>query len=252
MGRLKDKVAIVIGGSKGIGLASAQLFASEGAKVVITGRDLEVLNQAKDLIQGNVMAVQGDISCLGHLEELYEKTYKEYGYVDILFSNAGIVHPAWLKDVTEEIFDELISVNYKGTFFAVQKGIPYFNKGASIILNASIAGLFGIDKDSVYSTTKAAVIQMAKNFAADLVALNIRVNSISPGFIKTPLTDKWLEAQPEKYHAFRKKIPLGQRVASADEIAKVVLFLASGDSSYVTGQNLVVDGGLSTLFIENT
>ncbi len=252
MGYLKSKVAVITGGSKGIGLATAQLFAKEGAKVVITGRDPQFLEKAKTLIHGDVMTVQGDVKNLTDTKQLFAKVFNEYGKIDVLFVNAGIAERVIVNDATEEIFDRISDINYKGAFFTVQNAVPYLNEHASVILNASIAALVGLDYHSIYSSTKAAVIQLVKNFAADLVTRNIRVNAISPGYIKTPIWDQWLENNPDKYNALCNDVPLGHRFGSAEEIANVVLFLASAASSYITAQNIVVDGGLTTLIMEYT
>ena len=181
MGKLTNKVAVITGGSKGIGLETAKLFAQEGAKVVITGRDRDSLEKAKVSIPFEVLAVQGDVANLSDIDRLYSETADKYGKIDILFVNAGIAERVFVGEVSEEVFDRISNVNYKGAYFTVQKSLPYLNDKASIVLNASIAALVGIDHHTVYSSTKAAVIQLAKTFSADLVSRGIRVNAISPG-----------------------------------------------------------------------
>lgn len=252
MQQFNNKVVVVTGGSKGIGLATARAFANQGAKVVITGRTRSELAIAKEVISADVLCIQGDIANLKDLDHLFSKVNQTWGNIDVLFANAGVAERAWIGDVTEEIFDRIVNINYKGTYFTVQKAVPYLNQGASVILNASIAALLAMDHHSIYSSTKAAVIQLAKTFAADLISRSIRVNCISPGYIKTPIWDQWLKDNPEKYRALCDDVPFEHRFGNAEEIANVVLFLASNASSYMTAQNLVVDGGLIDLLMEYT
>lgn len=248
--QLKNKVAVITGGSKGIGLATAKLFSEQGAKVVITARDLKELSKAQKLLSGQSLCIQGDIANLKDLDHLFSETYLKFGKIDVLFANAGVAERVWIGDVTEEVFDRITSIDYKGTYFTVQKAVPYLNDKASIILNSSIAALLAMDHHSIYSSAKAAVIQMAKTFAADLLSRKIRVNCISPGYIKTPIWNQWLKENPEKYRSLCMDVPFEQRFGTPEEIANVALFLASDASSYMTAQNLVVDGGLTDLMLE--
>ncbi len=244
MYQLSGKVALVTGGSKGIGFATASLLASQGAKVIISGRDKNALDAAVKSIDGEVCAFQCDITSAEALDKLFEQVSAKYSKIDILFANAGkVTGKQRFEDISQEDFDEIINVNYKGTFFSVQKAVPYLNKDASIILNASIAGTTGFYYSSLYSSTKAAIIQLAKNLAAELAQSNIRVNAISPGYVKTAPWNK--ASNGPIYEAFSNEVPLQKRFASLDEIAKTVLFLASDTASYITGQNIVVDGGLT-------
>ena len=246
--RLKDKVAVITGGSSGMGRETAKLFASEGAKVVIVGRTADKLKDAeRDVSQhGEVSAIQCDVSKLNDLDNLYQQVEKKHGKIDILFANAGIGDFTPAIEVTEADFDKLVSINFKGVFFTVQKALEIFNNNGSIILNASWLGHRGVQTCSVYGATKAAVISLAKTFSNELAERNIRVNSISPGFIRTPIIDK-VGMSEEKIEQRRQKIP-AQRWGKPEEIAKAVLFLASNESSYVVGQDLAIDGGIIPLW----
>ena len=248
MNRLKDKVAVITGGSSGMGLETAKLFASEGAKVVIVGRSLDKLKDAeKEVSQsGEVLALQCDVSKLDDLDNLYQQTQDKYGKVDILFANAGIGLFTPAIETTESDFDKLVSVNFKGVFFTVQKALKVFNDGGSIILNASWLGHRGVETCSIYGATKAAVVSLAKTFANELADRSIRVNSISPGFIRTPIIEK-IGMDEEKIEQRRKKIP-AKRWGQPEDIAKTVLFLASDESSYILGQDIAIDGGIIPLW----
>jgi len=247
--RLQGKVAVVTGGNSGIGLATAQRFAEEGAHVFITGRRQAELDMAARKIGTNVTAVQGDVSKLADLDRLYALVKKEKGRIDILFANAGAGELAPLGTISEAHFDRAFGVNVKGLLFTVQKALPLFRDGGSIILNASIAGSKGMEAFSVYSATKAAIRSFARSWTVDLKERRIRVNAISPGPIDTPGYDN-LGLTGRQIEDFKKKVvnsvPLG-RMGSPDEIAKAVLFLASDDSSYVSGIELFVDGGMAQI-----
>ena len=248
MNRLENKVAVITGGSSGMGLETAKLFASEGAKVVIVGRSLDKLKDAEKEVsqQGEITAIQGDVSSLDDLDNLYRQVEEKYGKIDILFANAGIGDFIPATEVTEADFDKLVSVNFKGVFFTVQKALKIFNDNGSIILNASWLGHRGVETCSVYGATKAAVISLAKTFSNELADRNIRVNSISPGFIRTPIIEK-IGMSEEKIEQRRQKIPAG-RWGKPEEIAKTVLFLASDESSYILGQDIAIDGGIIPLW----
>jgi len=245
--RLEGKIAIVTGGNSGIGLATAQRFADEGARVVITGRRQGELDQAVKRIGKDAIAVQGDVSKLGDLDRLYATVKEKHGRIDVLFANAGGGQIAPLGEITEEHFDRAFDTNVKGLLFTVQKALPLFKDGGSIILNASIVASKGMEAFSVYSATKAAVRSFARCWTTDLKSRKIRVNVVSPGPIDTPGYNN-LGLTPAQIEEFKKTVvgavPMGY-MGSADDIAKAVLFLASDDSSYVTGIELFVDGGMA-------
>jgi NAD(P)-dependent dehydrogenase (short-subunit alcohol dehydrogenase family) len=245
MSKLSGKVALVTGGNSGIGLATAKLFASEGAYVYITGRDQSKLDAAVKEIGSNVTAVQVDVTRLKDLDHLYEQIKKEKGRLDVIFANAGVFNYAPLESITEEHYDGIFDSNVKGLVFTVQKALPLLPDGASIILNASIVGSKGLASNSVYSASKAAVRSFARTWTTDLKARHIRVNVVSPGPIDTPaLRDLYnsTETGKQRMANISNIVPLG-RLGTPEEIAKAVLFLASDDSSYVTGIELFVDGG---------
>jgi NAD(P)-dependent dehydrogenase (short-subunit alcohol dehydrogenase family) len=247
MGRLEGKIALVTGGNSGIGLATAKEFVKEGAYVFITGRREAELAAAVKEIGRDVAGIQGDVSKLGDLDRLFAQIKREKGRLDIVFANAGIARYGAFGAITEELYDSIFDVNVKGLLFTVQKALPLLPDGASIILNASIVASKGLSANSVYSATKAAVRSFARTWTTDLRDRRIRVNAVSPGSIDTPgLSD--LLASSETGEQRRKMIvgvvPLG-RFGTPDEIAKAVVFLASDDSSYVTGTELFVDGGFA-------
>src|SRR5882757_1631890 len=245
--KLEGKIALVTGGSTGIGLATAKQFVAEGAYVFITGRRQPELDAAVKTIGSNVTAIKADASNLADLDALYAQITKEKGRLDVVFANAGGGEFAPLGSITEEHFDKTFDTNVKGLLFTVQKALPLIPDGGSIILNASIVSIKGMEAFSVYSATKAAVRSFARTWTVDLKARKIRVNAISPGPIETPAMDR-LGATPEKTREFKAgmaaAVPLG-RLGQPDEIAKVAVFLASDDASYVTGVELFVDGGMA-------
>ncbi len=247
--KLEGKVAVVTGGNSGIGLATAQRFADEGAHVFITGRRQGELDHAVKQIGKNAVAVQSDVSKLADLDRLYATVKQEQGRVDVLFANAGGGQIAPLGAITEEHFDKAFNTNVKGLLFTVQKALPLFQDGGSIILNASIAASKGMEAFSVYSATKAAVRSFARCWTVDLKHRKIRVNAVSPGPIHTPGLNG-LGLPSEQLEEFKANVvgavPMG-RMGSPDEIAKAVLFLASDDSSYVSGIELFVDGGMAQI-----
>jgi NAD(P)-dependent dehydrogenase (short-subunit alcohol dehydrogenase family) len=246
MNKLEGKVAVITGGSTGIGLATAQRFVCEGAHVFITGRRQSELDSAVQQIGKNVTGVQGDASNLADLDRLYAVVKEQKGHIDILFANAGIGEYGALGSITEEQFDRVFGVNVKGVLFSVQKALPLFRDGGSIILNASVASLKGLPAFSVYSATKAALRSFARTWTTDLKDRKIRVNVVSPGPIDTPIYESHGETKEESEQTkarFASFVPMG-RMGTADEIAKAALFLASDDSSFVTGAELFVDGGM--------
>ena len=247
MGKLEGKIALVTGGSSGIGLATTREFVHEGAYVFITGRREPELAAAAKEIGRNVTAVQGDASNLGDLDRLFAQIKQEKGRLDIVFANAGAAKYAALGSITEELYDLIFDVNVKGLLFTVQKALPLMPKGASIILNASIVGSKGLPSNSVYSATKAAVRSFARTWTTDLKDRRIRVNAVSPGSIDTPGLSGLLASSQtgqERKKMISSMTPLG-RLGTPDEIAKAVVFLASDDSSYITGTELFVDGGFA-------
>ena len=247
--KLEGKIAVITGGNSGIGLATAKRFVSEGAYVFISGRRQKELDLALSEIGKNVIGIQGDVSNLADLDRLYNTVKDQKGHLDILFANAGIAQFAPLGEISEEHFDNIFRINVKGLLFTVQKALPLFQNGGSIILNASIGSSKGFEETSVYSATKAAVRSFARTWTGDLRHRKIRVNAISPGPIDTPIFSNVLQNE-EQIDQFKKNIvntvPMG-RMGSPDEVAKAVSFLASGDSSYITGIELFIDGGLAQI-----
>ena len=247
--KLEGKIAVITGGNSGIGLATAKRLVSDGAHVFITGRRQNELDGAVSQIGKNVTGIQGDVSNLADLDRLYTKVKDQKGRLDILFANAGIGGFVPLGEISEEHFDKIFGVNVKGLLFTVQKALPLFQDGGSIILTASTAASKGIEALSVYSATKAAVRSFARTWTIDLKARKIRVNSISPGPIDTPIFNG-LNQSKEEIEQLKKSlitsVPMG-RMGSPDEIAKVVSFLASDESSFVTGIELFVDGGMAQI-----
>jgi NAD(P)-dependent dehydrogenase (short-subunit alcohol dehydrogenase family) len=246
-GKLEGKVAVITGGNSGMGLATAKRFVAEGAHVFITGRRQAELDKAVKEIGKNVTAVQGDVANLKDLDRLYATVKEQKGRVDVLFANAGVGDFTPLGSITEEQFDRIFNINVKGLLFTVQKALPLFKDGGSIILNASIAGIKGIEAFSVYSASKAAVRSFARTLTNDLKGRKIRVNVISPGPIDTPIINT-VASTEEQRNQFKAgliaAVPMG-RMGTSDEIAGPALFLASDDSSFVTGVELFVDGGMA-------
>ena len=243
--KLEGKIAVITGGNSGIGLATAKRLVSDGAHVFITGRRQNELDVVISEIGKNVSGIQGDVSNLADLDRLYTNVKDQKGRLDILFANAGIGGFVALGEISEEHFDKIFGVNVKGLLFTVQKALPLFQDGGSIILTASTAASKGIEALSVYSATKAAVRSFARTWTIDLKARKIRVNAISPGPIDTPIFNG-LNQSKEEIEQLKKSlitsVPMG-RMGNTDEIAKAVSFLASDESSFVTGIDLCVDGG---------
>ena len=247
MKKLEGKVAVITGGSSGIGLATAQRFVDEGAYVFITGRRQSELDAAvKQIGKNNVTGVQGDVSNLADLDRLYAAVKEKKYHIDILFANAGIGEFAPLGEISEAHFDKTFGINVKGLLFTVQKALPLFQDGdggGSIILNASIASSKGFEASTVYSATKAAIRSFVRTWTVELKQRNIQVNAISPGPINTPMSS---DADEELMTRVISTVPM-RRMGSPDEVAKAVSFLASDDSSYVTGIELFVDGGAAQI-----
>ncbi|HSZ51064.1 MAG TPA: SDR family oxidoreductase [Caulobacteraceae bacterium] len=239
MGKLQGKVAVITGGSTGIGFAAAKLFVEEGAYVFITGRRQKELDEAVKDIGRNITGVQGDVAKLADLDRLYETVETEGRRIDVVFANAGLGEFAALGSVTEEHFDKLFNINVKGALFTVQKALPLLNDGGAIILTGSVGSVKGTPAFWVYGATKAAIRNFVRAWTVELKDRGIRSNVLSPGPTETPLVD---HQPPEAVARIASTIPMG-RMGSAEEIAKAALFLACDDSSFVTGIELFVDGG---------
>jgi NAD(P)-dependent dehydrogenase (short-subunit alcohol dehydrogenase family) len=244
--KLEGKIALITGGTTGIGLATAKRFVAEGAKVIITGRRKEVLDAAVKEIGSSATGVQADAGNLADLDKLYSQIKQQHGRVDVLFANAGGGEFATIDKVTEEHFDKTFDTNVKGVFFTVQKALPLIPDGGAVVLNASIVSVKGMPAFGVYSATKAAVRSFARTWTNELKDRQIRVNVVSPGPIDTPGIDGLAQDQEQAKQlkiGLASQVPLG-RMGHPDEIAKVVVFLASDDASYVAGIELFVDGGM--------
>jgi NAD(P)-dependent dehydrogenase (short-subunit alcohol dehydrogenase family) len=247
MGKLDGKIALITGGNSGIGLATAKRFVQEGAFVFITGRTQSKLDDAVKQVGSNVAGVQGDVAKLEDLDRLFATIKQQKGKLDIVFANAGIAKYATLGTIDEEHFDSIFNGNVKGMVFTVQKALPLMPDGASIILNASVVGSKGLPSNSVYAATKAAVRSFARTWTTDLKSRRIRVNAISPGPIDTEGLRELLgssQAGQDRLKSIGATVPLG-RLGTGDEIAKAAVFLASEDSTFITGIELFVDGGFA-------
>jgi len=247
MKRFEGKVAMVTGGNSGIGLAAAKAFAREGAQVAVTGRDEGTLKSAEKEIGSSALAIRADAARIADLDAAMAKVRDQFKRIDALFVNAGIGKFVPIAEVTEAMFDEIVTINLKGAFFTVQKALPLMPHGSAVVLNASINAHIGLPGTTVYGATKAAVVNMAKTMSADLAERGIRVNAVSPGPVETPifgragisseqirLTKEWLQNQT-----------LVKRMAEPEEIAEAVLYLSSDVSSFVIGTELVIDGGMT-------
>ena len=249
MAKLAGKIAVITGGNSGMGRDTAKRFAEEGASVVIFGRNQATLDSAAAEIGRNVLAVRGDVANMADLDALYGQVQKTYGRIDILFANAGMAELAPLGAITEEHFDRLLSTNVRGLVFTVQKALPLMADGGSILLNASIAGMKGMEAFSIYSATKAAVRSLARSWTNDLKTRRIRVNSISPGPIETPIYGRMGLTQEQIAgfgQAILPQVPM-RRFGKGSEVASTALFLASEDSSYISGIDLAIDGGMAQI-----
>jgi NAD(P)-dependent dehydrogenase (short-subunit alcohol dehydrogenase family) len=248
--KLAGKIALVTGGTSGLGLATAKRFIAEGAKVVVTGRRAAELDAAVKELGGSALGVRGDVSLLSDLDHLYATIREKYGRLDVVFANAGGGAFVPLGEITEAHFDKYFGINVKGTLFTVQKALPLLAAGGSIVLTGSMVSVKGVPGFSVYAATKAALRSFARTWAVDLKDKNIRVNVVSPGTVVTPGYKNELGMTDEQIKEFEARAasttPLG-RSGTPDEIAKAVVFLASDDSSYVTGADLFVDGGAAQI-----
>jgi NAD(P)-dependent dehydrogenase (short-subunit alcohol dehydrogenase family) len=249
MKRFEGKVAVVTGGNSGIGLATAKRLQEEGAKVAIAGRSRKTLDEAVRTIGNGVVAVQADVAKLTDVDKLYAEVSKKLGKIDVLFVNAGVAKFAPLAETSESLYDENFDINIKGAYFTIQKALPFLKDGASIILNTSVAGSTGNPGTSAYSATKAALRSLARTTAAELVGRGIRVNTVAPGPVVTPIIEKTglpKEAVDQFSKEIVAKVPM-KRFGQPEEVAGVVAFLASQDASYITGVEINVDGGLGQI-----
>jgi NAD(P)-dependent dehydrogenase (short-subunit alcohol dehydrogenase family) len=247
MARLAGKKALITGGTTGIGFATAKRFLEEGAQVAISGQNQERLQEALSKLGNNAIGILADLSLTSNVQTMIDQVKRDFGSLDILVANAGIVKPAPVNAVDESHINEQFDINFKGVFFTVQKALPILNNPASIVLNTSCLDEMGMPGMSIYSASKAAVRSLARSFSAELVGQGIRVNAVSPGPIETPIYSKLgmpAEAVQSMAAGLIGQIPMG-RFGQADEVAKAVLFLASDDSSFMLGEEIVVDGGWS-------
>jgi len=247
MNRFTGKLAVITGGNSGIGLASAVRLKSEGAKVVITGRDEKTLAAAA--AEHGFIAIRADVGRVADIDRMYAEICAKAGRIDVLFANAGIYKGAALAETTEAFFDEIIDINLKGLFFTVQRALPHLNDGAAIILNSSVVNAKGWPGIAVYSATKAAVRSLARSFSAELLPRGIRVNAVSPGATFTPIFGRSglnKEQLDQTAAGIVKMVPAG-RFATAEEVAAAVAYLASTEAAYIVGAELTIDGGLGQL-----
>ncbi|MFZ5524161.1 MAG: SDR family oxidoreductase [Pseudomonadota bacterium] len=249
MQKLTGKTALITGGNSGIGLATAKLFREHGAHLVITGRDKESLAQARSALGDDVLAIQSDAGKLADIESLMQQIQKQFGQLDILFVNAGTAQAAPFDFVTEQQFDAMVAIDFKGVFFTIQKALPLLKNNTAIIVNTSITNQMGTPNLSVYAACKAALRSLVQTLGLELIGRGIRINAISPGPITTPMYGRFGlpdEVQQAIKAEITHKSPI-KRFGAPEEVAKVVLFLASEDSSYIVGDEIVVDGGMSLL-----
>ena len=245
--RLENKVAVITGGTSGIGLATAKVFSEQGAQVVLLARSQEKLDKAVAEIGNKVTGIIGDVTDSGSLKSFFEEIAEEFGKIDIVFSSAGVFAPTLLEDTDEEQFMQITDINFKGSFFTVKFAAPHLNRGASVILVSSCLNEMGMEGASVYNATKAAVRSLARSFTPELVKIGARINVLSPGPIKTPIhTSRGLSEKEdnEVWQMFADNLPAG-RVGSPAEMAKTALFLASEDSSFLFGSEIQADGGMN-------
>jgi NAD(P)-dependent dehydrogenase (short-subunit alcohol dehydrogenase family) len=249
MRKLEGKVVLVTGGSSGIGLAAARLFQQHGARLVVTGRDVGALARAREELGSEALVLSSDASSLAQIDALLQQVKDRFGKLDVLFVNAAIAKAAPIEAVSEDLFDDLMDINVKGVFFTIQKALPLFGDAASVIVTTSIANRLGSPNFSVYGASKAALRSLVKSLALELIGRGIRVNAISPGPIETPIYDRFGlpgEVVRTVKSDIENKSPI-KRFGTPEEVAKVALFLATDDSSYIVGEEIVVDGGMALL-----
>jgi NAD(P)-dependent dehydrogenase (short-subunit alcohol dehydrogenase family) len=249
MSRFDEKVVVITGGSSGIGLAAAQLFASKGAQLVVVGRNAHSLEAAAKLLGAQTLTVMADVAKTSDLESLFSTVRHTYGRIDVLFVNAGEAKVASVADTSEELFDQVSDTNFRGAFFTAQKALPLLQDGGAVVFTSSYFDEFGMAGTSVVSATKAAVRSLTRTLASELLPRKIRVNAISPGVIDTPIFGKLGVPQivvEEIGRSLQEKIPF-KRFGSPEEVAHAVAFLASSEASYITGIEMAVDGGLTHL-----
>ncbi|NEQ78414.1 MAG: SDR family oxidoreductase [Okeania sp. SIO2C9] len=245
MARLANKTAVITGGTTGIGFESAKVFIAEGAQVMITGRNEARLAEAVEALGPKAIGLKANAQSLTDIDLLTTKVEQKFGQLDILFANAGVAKRAVFREITEAQFDEEIAINLKGLFFTVQKLEPLMKNGSSIILNTTTLAQTAIPGEMIYSASKAAVRSLARSLSMELLDRQIRVNAVAPGPIDTPIWAK-MELPPEIAEKVLQRTPIG-RFGKPEEVAKVVLFLASDDSSYILGEEILVDGGWANL-----
>lgn len=249
MDRLKGKRALITGGTTGIGLATAQEFLRQGARVAITGTNSETLLSAGSTLGGEVLVISSDASDVGEQNKLAATIGKEFGQLDVLFINAGIADMRPLAQWDERAFDRSVSINLKGPFFLIQALLPWYADPASIVLNASVNAHIGMSNTSVYGATKAALLSLARTLSGELISRGIRFNAVSPGPVTTPLYSKLGLTEDELKSvatSIQSQVPAG-RFGNATEIAKAVVFFASNEAAYAVGSELLIDGGMSNI-----
>lgn len=249
MGRLEGKFALITGGNSGIGLATARLFVANGARVAITGRDGKSLEAARQSLGSDTLALQSDAADLKAIDGLFDAVKEQFGALDVLFANAGVSGGGPVESTSEQDFDRMFDTNVKGVFFTVQRALPLLRKGASIILNSSIAPRVGRPGHALYAASKAAVRTFARNFSSEFASRGFRVNVVSPGPIETPIWGRGggdSATVDQVLSQVKAGVPLG-RLGRPEEVAQAVLFLASDESSFMLGAEVTVDGGVTEM-----
>ncbi len=249
MNKLKNKVAVITGANSGIGLATAKLYLKEGAKVVVSGRRQEALDEVAKELEGDFITVKADVAIAADNKRLIEETTNKYGKIDILFLNAGVAPPSSTTDITEEHYNHIFDINVKGPIITTKEALPYLNDGGTILFTNSVVHQKGFDGLGIYSASKGALRAYQRVLTSEVKSRGIRVNAIAPGPIDTPIYDKMglpEDVVEEMGKGFAQQVPLG-RFGTSEEVSKAALFLASEDASYINGIELEVDGGLSQI-----